>query len=151
VSIRESLVAEVPEDFERMMQLAGAYYWLGHCCGELGETEEAIAQQERSCEIHTRIIKRQPDVADVVLGLTEAQINLAAAYMGLRTPEGDAAASDYLAQAESRLEQLHNAGRLVGLERRYTRRMDAIRANQRILRKWAEERARQDSLGAPPG
>jgi hypothetical protein len=46
-----------------------------------------------------------------------------------------------LREAERRLEGLRETGQLQGLERRYNRRIEAIRANQAILRERAEERS----------
>jgi tetratricopeptide (TPR) repeat protein len=144
-AIRESLVESDPDNLDRLKQLAGAHYWLGSCCRKLNDAEQAIMHLERACDIRTQLVERQPDVAEIVLALISAQVNLAAAYMGLETGEADDTAADLLRKAERRLEDLHEAGRLCGLERWYTRRIEAIRANQAILRKRAEQRSGANS------
>jgi tetratricopeptide (TPR) repeat protein len=139
--IGESLVESNPENLERLKQLAGAHHWLGSCCRKLNDAEGAITHYERAYDIREELAKRQPDVAETVLALITAQVNLAAAYMDLQTTEAEEAAVSLLRDAERRLEGLRETGQLQGLERRYNRRLEAIRANQAILRERAEERS----------
>jgi len=66
--------------------------------------------------------------------------------MDLQTAEAEDTAANLLAEAERHLNRLHEAGRLHGLERWYTRGVEAIRANQVILRKRAEQRIGENSV-----
>jgi tetratricopeptide (TPR) repeat protein len=143
--IGERLVESNPENLEKLKQLAGAYHWLGSCCRKLNDIEQAIIHYERACDIRMQLVEQQPEVIEAVLELTSAQVSLAAAYMDLQTTEAEEAAVGLLREAERRLEGLRETGQLQGLERWYTRGIEAIRANQAILRERAEERSRAKS------
>lgn len=148
-AIRERLWQKKPSDDYRAKHVAEACVWLGIAARRAGEGFRAVAHYARAYEIRNTLCQRNPHVTEFALDLIETQINLSAAHISLDTAGGDRMASSLLDDAEILLEQLEQAGRLAGLERKHAIRLAAIVSNRELIAK--RGRSRDAPSSAPAG
>lgn len=137
--IREELCAENPNDLTLKERLAASYTWLGWCSRELGRPQHALEHYQRAYDIAEALFALQPAVTQRAVELILSKIRLAVGYIQLDTPEGNGNAVALLEEAAVSLNDLRVSGKLAGRSGVYDSWMDAIRKNQTLLAKRAEE------------
>ena len=129
----EQVRAAAPENRQYAKDLADAQVWCGIAARKSGDSAAAIAHYQRALQLRATLLQLEPDGPDAALDLIETKTNLAAAHLALTNTADDAVAAALLKEAESRLEELRSAGKLIGLEQCYQLRRSAITANLRIV------------------
>jgi len=143
VAIREELCARDPQNPTLQSDLAFAYDWLGKCCRRLGQAADAKAYYEQAYELRRSLQRVQPDVFERKMDVILSQTKLATWRLDQGTAEDDAAAAQFLQEAEAGLLALDRAGKLAGQESRYASWLPAIRKNQALVAERARERGQR--------
>jgi hypothetical protein len=124
---------------------------LARCARELDEYEQAAQHYQTAYAIRQALHERQPRVVERALNLITTQVNLSVTCLDRHTPAGDAEAARLLEEAERLLESLQAEGKLFAFEREYDIRIAAIRKNQGIIKRRAENRSDETDAGAGSG
>ena len=131
LSIREAMVAAAEPSCVSRAELAETYDWLGRCCAERDQTDEALPYYQESCALREAVLREAPDLAKHVQTLALSRVNLAMCHLRRSTPEDDVAADALLTQVDSSLERLAEDQSSPTAQRASL--ADAVRKNRRIL------------------
>jgi tetratricopeptide (TPR) repeat protein len=133
LAVYSALREQTPGEPVRMQELAATHTWLAFISRKLQDKAAALGHQKQALELYEQLARLHDDMVEHAVELARARLNLASAYLDLRTPEGDATAAALLEIAERTLHDLRTAGKLVGWERDYQSFLDALAMSRRII------------------
>lgn len=150
LEIRKRVASADPSGHIRQTFVAFSHDRLAKCCIRLGRMSEAFEHYEAARSIRERLMKRQPGIFRYALSYIHSQIQLSSWHLYQETREGDRAAGAWLDEAEAQIKVLDESGRFVGMRGKYTKLIEGIENNRRIIRKRAARRRTAEADTAPP-
>ncbi len=139
----DTVLTRQPDNPMHLHNLSAAHTSLAACSRKLGDLQVALVHRQQAFEFSLRLAELEPDAADTALDLIMDRINLACAFLDLRTPFDDSSAAALLQKAQEAVCELELAGGLVGRELRHGQAAYAIETNLRIVQRRMQKAATQ--------